>query len=307
MAEDMEIDHIIDVPDTPDRSNAGNNDRKFVGNPEKRGRAFPVANEISKGNNNYINLISPDKPSPSQNASIFRRTQTGKVSGLGASRSSKAEMMEKGKTVSSKIPSKSSHHGHISVFDLTGENGQFQQPKPAFSHCGSRDNTNEDKKELKASIGNSSLPLITNSSNTSRNAVTGKCKLDNTTLPGSNTFMDRGKSVSLSNDSQSQPKAEKQVSLPPRLSTAPRGRGNRRLVRNGCISPQNIATREKQSAEQSIFQTNNNEQICAGHSVSSNTMSPISIDDIVAEERHGGRLKGKGVLIHPSSHGTIHR
>lgn len=300
----MEIDHIIDVPDTPERSNAGNNDRKYVGNPEKRGRAFHVPNEISKCNK-YV-IISPDKPSPSQNASIFRRAQTEKVSGgLGTSRSSKAEMTEKGKTVSSRIPSKSSHHGHISVFDLTGENGQFQQPKPAFSHRGSRDNTNEDKKELKASIGNTSLPLITNSSNTSRNAVTGKCKLDNTTLPGSNTFMDRGKSVSLSNDSQSQPKAEKQVSLSPRLSTAPRGRGNRRLVRNGCISPQNIATRAKQSAEQSIFQTNNVEQICAGHSVSRNTMSPISVDDIVSEERPGGRLKGKGVLIHPSSNGTI--
>ncbi|XP_004497754.1 uncharacterized protein [Cicer arietinum] len=413
MEENMEFVHIADVPDTPDRSNAGNNDvpdtpdrsnagnndRKCVGNLEKREKGFPVTDEISNCSN-YI-ILSPDKPYPSQKGPIFRRAQTEKVFGLGTSRSSGAEKMEKGKTISSKIPSMSSHHGHISVFDLTEESGQFQQPKSAFSHCGSRDNTIEDKKELKASIGssstsgrphpsqnapifrraqtekvfgfgtshskvekmekgktvsskippksshgripvldlteesgkfqqpkpalshcgsrdnmiedkkelkasigNSTLPLITDSSNTSRDAFTGKCKLDDKTLPGPNIFMDRGKSISLFNDSQSQSKAEKHVSLPSRLSTAPIGRGHKRLVRNGCISPQNIATRAKQSAEQSSLQTNNVAQIRAGHSVSSNTTSQISVGDIVAEERGSGRVKGKGVLVHPSSHGT---
>ncbi|CAJ2673659.1 unnamed protein product [Trifolium pratense] len=306
MEEDMKIVDIVDVPDTPDRPNVGNHAKKFVGNPEKRGRDFPVAGEISNCSN-YI-ILSPDKCYPSQNAPIFRRAQAEKVYGLGTSHSNGGEKMEKGKTVSSKVPSRSSHHGHFPVFDLTEENGQSQQPKPASSHRGSRDNTIEDKKEVKASIGNSSLPLITGSSNTSRNAVTGKYKSDNKILIP-NIFMDRGKSIALSNDSQSQPKVENQLPLPPRPSTATRGRGHKRLVRNGCISPHNIATRAKQSAEQSSPQTNDVEQTCAGHSVSSNTMSPISVDDIVAEERGGGRVKGKGVLIHPS-HGasarTIH-
>ncbi|CAI8609593.1 unnamed protein product [Vicia faba] len=39
-------------------------------------------------------------------------------------------------------------------------------------------------------------------------------------------------------------------------------------------------------------------------------MSPISVDDIVAEDRDCSRVKGKGLLIHPSSDainaGTIH-
>ncbi|CAL5206746.1 unnamed protein product [Lathyrus oleraceus] len=308
MEEDMELVPIVDVPDTPDRSNVRNNDRKCVGNPENRERAFPIAGEMSNCSK-YI-ILSPDKPNHSQKSSIFRRAQTEKVFGLGTSRSSGAEKMEKGKTVSSMIPSKSSHHQGIPVFDLTEENGQLPQPKQAFLHRGSRDNTIEDKKELKASIGNSSLPSITDYSNKSRNAATGKCKLDNKTLPGPHLFMDRGKSISLSNDSQSQSKGEKQVSLPPRFSTAPGGRGHKRLVRNGCISPQNIATRAKQSAEQSSSETNNVEQICTGPSASSNIISPISVDDIVAEDRVHGRVKGKGLLIHPSSHGanagTIH-
>ncbi|KAL5067009.1 hypothetical protein RYX36_017896 [Vicia faba] len=308
MEEDMELVPIVDVPDTPDRSNVRNNDRKCVGKPENRERAFPIAGE--KSNCSKCIILSPDKPYPSQKSSIFRRAQTEKVFGLGTSRSSGAEKMEKGKTVSSMIPSKSSHHGGIPVFDLTEENGQLPQPKEAFLHHGSRSNTIEDKKELKGGIGNSSLPLIADSSNKSRNAATGKCKLDNKTLPGPHLFMDRGKCIFLSNDSQSQSKGENQVSLPPRFSTAPGCRGHKRLVRNGCISPQNIATRAKQSTEQSSSKTNNVEQICTGHSVSSNTMSPISVDDIVAEDRDRSRVKGKGLLIHPSSDainaGTIH-
>lgn len=51
-----------------------------------------------------------------------------------------------------------------------------------------------------------------------------------------------------------------------------------------------------------IFLTNYVEQSHAGVSISSNMMSPISVDDIVAEERVVGRVKGKGQLIHPSSH-----
>ncbi|KAJ1397092.1 Zinc finger, RING-type [Sesbania bispinosa] len=304
MEEDMEIDHIVDVPDTPDRLNAGHDNRKYVGNPEKRERTFSAANEMSNCSN-YITVSPSDKSHPSKNAPIFRRAQTEKFSGLGTSttHSNGTERVDKGKTISSKFPSKSSHHGPISILDLTGENRQFQQRKPTFSHRGSRDNTTENKKVPKLSIGNSSLPFITDSSNTSSNAFTGKCKLDDKTLPGPNIAMDRGKSISLSNDSHSQSKTEKQVSLPPCLSTTPRGRGHKRLVRNGCISPQNIATRAKQSVEQSSLQTNHVEQNHSGHSVSSNTMSPISIDDIVSEKRDSGRRKGKEVLIHPSSHG----
>ncbi|KAL5064300.1 hypothetical protein RYX36_026037 [Vicia faba] len=215
MEEDMELVPIVDVLDTPDRSNVRNHDRKCVGKPQNRERAFPIAS--GKSNYNKCIILSPDKPFPSQKSSIFRRAQTEKVFGLGTSRSSGAEQMEKGKTVSSMIPSKSSHHGGIPVLDLIEENGQLTQPKAAFLHHGSRNNTIEDKKELKGGIGNSSLPLIADSSNKSRNVATGKCKLDNKTLPDPHLFMDRGKCIFMSNDSQSQSKGENKVSLPPRF------------------------------------------------------------------------------------------
>ena len=290
MAEDMKIDHIVEVPDTPDRITVRRDDQKYLGNPEKRGRAFNAADE-KNNHSNFITLSPSEESYPSQNAPIFRRAQT-----------DGAEKMEKGKSISSKVPSKSSHRG-ISILDLTEESGKFRHLKPAFSHRGSRDNATEDKKALKATNGRSSLPVISDSSNTSRNALTGKCKLDIKTLPGTNISVDHGKGISLSNDSQSQ--NEKEVSLPPRVCTSPRGRGHKRLVRNGCISPHNIATMEKQLAEQSNHQTKDAEQSHTGHSVSSNTVSPVSVDDLVAEERGNGRGKGKEILVHPSSHNRL--
>lgn len=309
------VDLVVDVPDTPDRLTAKHADRKYVGGSpdvdiicvnKKRERGFPVADEMNNCSN-YITLSSSEKSCPSQNAPMFRRAQTENVFGIGSTLPNGAEKLEKGKTVSSKFPSKSSHHGSISVLDLTGENGRSHQLKPTFSHRGSRYNATEDKKELKANSGYSSLPFIADSSNASRNASVGKCSK---TLSSPNICADRGKSIALPNDSQCPQKSEKHVSLPPVLSSASTGRGQKRLVRNGCISPHNIATKAKQSAEQNSRQANDIEQSHAGHSISSNTISPIIVDDIVAGERGSDRAKGKGVLIHPSSHGlnagTIH-
>ncbi|KAK7290452.1 hypothetical protein RIF29_04889 [Crotalaria pallida] len=268
----------------------------------KRDRGFPAADEMNNCSN-YIKLSSAEKSCPSRNAPMFRRAQTEKISRPGSTRSNGPEKTDKGKTVSFRPPSRSSHNGSISSLRSTEENGESQQLKPSFSHRVSRNNANEDKKELKTNFGNSSLSLIAGSSNAPRNGFTGNV---NKTLPGPHTSVDRGKGIAIAIDSQCPQESEKQVSLRPLLSTDPRSRGHKRLVRNGCISPQNIAIRAKQSTELNISQTNGTEQNHAGHSVSGNTMSPISVDDIVAEERGTDRVKGKGVLIHPSSHG-LHR
>ncbi|KAE9617559.1 putative transcription factor C2H2 family [Lupinus albus] len=311
---DMDMDQVVEIPDTPDRLTTRHGDRKYVANPDvditsmtKSDRGFPGADEINNGNN-YITVSSSEKSRPSQNAPMFRRVQIQKIFGPGTTRSNNVpEKMDKGKTVSSNSPSKSSQHGSVSVLHLSEDNGRSQQLKSTFSNHGSRNSATEDKKELKANFGNSSLPFTADSSNASRNAYRGKC---NKPLSGLNTSVDRGKSIALSSDSQCPQKIEKQVSLHPLLSSSPRVRGQKRLVRNGCISPHNIAIRAKQTTEQNSHQSIDIEQSHAGHSVSSNTMSPISVDDIVAEERGNVRVKGKGVLIHPSSHeinaGTIH-
>ncbi|XP_019428361.1 PREDICTED: uncharacterized protein LOC109336293 isoform X2 [Lupinus angustifolius] len=309
--QDIDMDQIVDVPDTPDRLTTRYGDRKYVGKPDvdimcmnKRDRGFLASDEINNCSN-YITLSSSEKSCPSQNAPMFRSAQREKILGRGTTHSIVPEKMDKGKTAISNSPCKSSHHGPVSVLRLNEENGKSQQLKSTLSHHGSRNSATGDMKEVKASFGNSSLPFIADSSNAY--AFRGKC---NKTLSGPNTSVDHGKSIALSSDSHCPQKIEKQVSLNPLLSSSPRVRGQKRLVRNGCIAPHNIATRAKQSTGQNSHQPIDIEQSHAGHSVSSKIKSPISVDDIVAEERDSGRVKGKGVLIHPSSlglnAGTIH-
>ncbi|KAF7837344.1 E3 ubiquitin-protein ligase SDIR1 [Senna tora] len=178
--EDMEIDQIVDVPDTPDRLNTRHGGRKYVCDPD---------------NSNSGEMNSCIAP---------------------------------------------------------------QKPRPLFAHLGLKDNATENKKEHKTSTGNSPIPCIPDSSSASSNTFVGKCKIESKTLPCSNISVDRGKSIDQSSNSQE--KTEKQTSLPPHLLAAPRVRGQKRLVRNGCISPHNIAARAKQSAEQNIQRTNDVEQ-----------------------------------------------
>ncbi|MED6149032.1 hypothetical protein PIB30_058641 [Stylosanthes scabra] len=287
--EPLEVDQIVDIPDTPDRLPTRHVDQKRVQNPDKRERGFPAADEMKKFNN-YIALSPLETRHPSYNAPIFRKAQTEKTVGLEIAHSIGAEKMERGKTLSSRFPAKSSHHGPRSVLDFTEENAHSQQLKPAFSHRGSRDKAVEDMKELKA---NTSSRVDADSFTAFRSKM----------LPGPNITQDRGKGIALPNDSQPQLNAEKQLSLPPQVSPTPRARGQKRLVRNGCISPVNIANMANQATIEGNHQTNEVEEIKAVDLVSSNPISTINVEDIVAEERGSNRVKGKQVLIHLSSHG----
>lgn len=314
--EDMEIDQIVDIPDTPDRLSTRHFGRRYAGNSDgcvnEKGERVPPVAESSKngrlafclskssnsgGMNNRIDASSSNNSHASQNAPIFRRFQTEKSLNKEFAHTSGSERTEKGKNVCPELPSKSSFNSGrgVTFFDLTKENEQPQNLRPFFSHHGhgSKDNATDAKKDGKRIIENSPISCIPDSSNTSSNALRGKCKIDDKSHLFSNTAVDRGKSIDLSNDSQQ--KTEKHVSLSPRLVAVPRFRGQKRLVRNGCISPYNIAARAKQSVEQ-----NDVEQSHVVADVSSNT-SHMSINDIVADERSGYRMKGKEFFMHPSS------
>ncbi|XP_074268319.1 uncharacterized protein LOC141591770 isoform X1 [Silene latifolia] len=83
------------------------------------------------------------------------------------------------------------------------------------------------------------------------------------------------------------------LTLPPQ---SVRGRTTRRLVRNGCISPLNIA-KAKVSAGSSSDRSEN--AVC--NSVSGGSRDVIDIDKVIVNESTAKQSKGKGVLIHPSS------
>ncbi|KAJ7979677.1 E3 ubiquitin-protein ligase SDIR1 [Quillaja saponaria] len=323
--EAMEIDQTVDVPDTPDRSaswhvirgdhvgDSGLVDEKCMN--ELRGRGRPAAengngrrlvirppkhsssdDEFKNCSNSFV-LSQPKKFCASQSASLFRRASTDRNLDQEPRHPDGVKKMDKGKAICTKIPSKSSFQGDVTVLDLTEENGEFQTLKTAFP----ADNATEEMRGQKPSSGNSSFHCTMDSPMTRGYEFKGKEKIDNYLSKGPGLGLIRGKKVDLSGDSQHQ--KEKRLCLPIHPSPTPRVNAQKRLVRNGCISPHNIATRAKQSAEQNGDGSKNVAQDNTDCAVSSNTPSLVDISDVISEEKSHNRVKGKGALVHTSTPG----
>jgi hypothetical protein len=337
--EEMDIDEVVDVPDTPDRLAA----RHIIGkecvgrernlslaaslrNPDfvdgkcmdgLRGRGRLVndngqnrrlvirsrknlSNDEPKGCGNSLLPSPPENSDASQNAHLFRRPVKDKSFIHKTRHSIGTENMDKGKGICTKFPSKSSGCEEGTAFsDLTEQNGHTQKPKTVFPHDACIDLLVEDKRKEKILIiDGSSSNRILDSSKTSSNAYKGKEKLEDNASKGPELAVAHGKGANMSNDSQH--KTEKQMSKPVQSLTLPRVSGQKRLVRNGCISPHNIATRAKQLAEGQTT-SSTAKQSPLGAVVSKSTPCLIKINDIVSEDNNSDRVKGKGVVIHPST------
>ncbi|ONI26090.1 hypothetical protein PRUPE_1G003200 [Prunus persica] len=332
--EDMDIDQVVDVPDTPDRlasrhitgresvgkvcnsplacdlSNPDVVDENYVNGLKVRGRF------VSENGHNRRIVIHPptnlsnldikscsnsnvDNSSASHNAHIFRRATVGKSSSREAKYSTGIENMDEGKAMTIKVPSKSSAcHENAKFFDLTKHNGHTQLTKKVFPHVELEDNVAEDKRKGQvALIGSSSVDCISSHAERSRNAPKGKEKIDGSTKGfGLAVALDKG--VGLSIDPEH--KMGQQMPVPLHSVMQPRVSGQKRLVRNGCISPHNIATRTKQLAEQRSNSSKDIEQSHTGNADSNGSPYVIDINDIVTEGNNSERLKGKGkgVIIH---------
>ncbi|XP_071722118.1 uncharacterized protein [Rutidosis leptorrhynchoides] len=130
----------------------------------------------------------------------------------------------------------------------------------------------------------------------------GKEKVDESACMHTDSATNNGNVADPSNDSQygmEKQNIKSQNSLtPPRLSA------RKRLapVRNGCISPQNIAIRAQQPAEHGQLAVEANGALQnQAISVSSNGPSSLDIREIVSNENFHGRFKGKGTLAHMST------
>ncbi|KAG8484358.1 hypothetical protein CXB51_023824 [Gossypium anomalum] len=314
--EDMDIDSLVDIPDTPDRLSSrrmhgghrvgnlyaadhvgGSNsasldllrgrDRVVAENGQNRKR-YRHPQKLSGGfdetehRKNTIVLSPLEKAR--ENAPLSRKTT------MERSRNSiREQYMDKGKAPFSKLPSKSSGFGkdHAMV-NLTRRN--MHKPEMEFPQGGSENCSAGGKNE--GNVPRNGGSYIYNSSSnsaTSRNNCKGKEKINDTGFEGVGSVTDHAKGVDLSCGSPL--RLDKQLPACQNV-VSPRATAKRRLVRNGCISPQNIAIRAKQVNEQSqnSFKSEQN----FGNAVSNNPC--IDISEIIAGENNYG--KGKGVA-HP--------
>ncbi|KAL6971120.1 hypothetical protein U1Q18_030802 [Sarracenia purpurea var. burkii] len=265
----LDIVQVYDIPDTPDKlatqdingrgcmekesgslvpSNSGSTDfsdegaknritgsgKLGINNKHSRRLFFRPGTNLSISNNSECESDMPMSlvNSSSRNPHLFRRPAADKTSDHENKYSRHSQYTEKGKAVST---SQSSTWGKNAVVDLMEQNRPSQVLQKAFPN---RVLEGRHAKEIrKGSIltsGLSSLHGIANSSTTTHNAYKVKEKIDDKCKGGSG--IDRGKGIF----GDSNPKAGKNVSVSCSSISSPRVSGQKRLVRNGCISPQNI-------------------------------------------------------------------
>ncbi|XWS35099.1 hypothetical protein CRYUN_Cryun21dG0097100 [Craigia yunnanensis] len=321
--EDMDIDSVVDIPDTPDRlssrrmkagdcvenesnlSVAGHLGGSNTAGEGSLDRLWGRGRLVAENGNNKKHYIHPRNLSDNvdenehwkntivlsplekaqENAPLFRKTA------MERSRNTiRVQYMDKGKAPCSKLPPKSSgfRDGHA-ILDLTGQNVYNQIPKMAFPQGGLKNPLAEGRKgPVPRNVG-SSLCNSSKNSATARNNWKGKEKIDDIGFKSVGSAMDHGKGVGLSHGSPL--RMEKQLSASHHSVVSTRAVGQKRLVRNGCISPQNIAIRAKQLNEQSqnSFKAEQN-----FGNVVSNDPCMIDISEIIAEDNNYGKGKGVG-------------
>ncbi|XP_039050835.1 uncharacterized protein LOC120192054 isoform X2 [Hibiscus syriacus] len=315
--EDMDIDSLVDIPDTPDRlSSQRMNGIHHVGNlyiashvgdsnsaaldRQLRGRGRVVAENgqhrkhykhpqklsggVDKIEHRKNTIVLSPLEETRENAPLSRKTT------LERSRNSvRDQYMEKGKAPCSKLPSKSSGFGkdHATV-NLTGRN--MHKPEMKFPQGGSENCFAEGgRKGIVPRNGGSYTCNSSSNSATARDNYKGKEKIDDIGFKGVGSVMDHMKGVDLSCISPL--RLEKQLSASHHSDVSPRAIGKKRLVRNGCIAPQNIAIRAKQLNEQTQISFKSEENI--GNVVSSRPC--VDISEIIAEDNN----YGKGGVVHP--------
>ncbi|XP_039029832.1 uncharacterized protein LOC120164153 [Hibiscus syriacus] len=220
-----------------------------------------------------------------EHAPLFRKTR------IERSRNSLGEQdKDKGKAPCSKLPSKSSGFPEDhAILDLTEQKTHNHVNEMESLQSGSENFLAEGRKGQAPRNGGFYAFNSSRFSETSGNSCKGKEKVDDIGLKSIDSVMSNGKGVSLSNGSPL--RMEKQLPASHQSIASPRTVGKRRLVRNGCISPHNIAIRAKQNEQsQSNFTPEQN-------FVNVDCSSPCLISEIVAEDNDNN---GKGKRVsHP--------
>lgn len=326
--EDMDIDRVVEIPDTPDRLGArqvnaedlGGKERKLsVGGclrnsdimdeecwnqPRYRGRLVNENGHHRRLNNHHLKNSSnfdigeqcsksvcfnpEDNPYASQNASLFRRSAIEKNSKHESRNSIGAHHMDREKQMCSKFPFKREDHARI---DLSEINGCSKMPEMALPRGKTKDLPTKEIREGQTANNDCTSHWPPSFPKMSGSSSKGKEKIGCDTSKDADSFLGHGNVIDLSGGSQH--KNDKHMPASHHSLDLPRVSRQKRLVRNGCISPHNIESKAKQLAERS---QNCSKDVEQNHSVDVVSSGPftIEISDIVSEDND--RCKSKGII-----------
>lgn len=105
---------------------------------------------------------------------------------------------------------------------------------------------------------------------------------------------DRGKGVVVGAEQKAESNSFSLDITPPRVNK------HKRLVRNGCISPNNIAKSKQVAETHETGRVAEDLRVDVGSMPLNGPTSRIDIKDLVAETKDSHRFKGKGISHHPS-------
>lgn len=296
-----QINQVSEVPDTPDRvvarrrtgreSIRRDSDSLLHGNFRNRDKLVTEDRHHTRGPvtfqqkcyGNLENANCSDVNAP--NDGLCRRPAADRSYGQRANHSSGIRNMAKGKSIGTDRSS-----GY--QVELTNQN-DYSDHRNAVSYGAPEQIVAEDKRQGQvASRGTSFGPCIPDFPEQLRSWIKGKETIDENALKSPGLAMACGEAVNMSTDSQHKGREHM-----PARSFRTRYPGKKNLVRNGCISPQNIA-----KAEQLKNTSENIEQRHAWNGDFNRPRSPVTgMSDIVAEENGRERTKGKAVLTIPDA------
>ncbi|CAK9178183.1 unnamed protein product [Ilex paraguariensis] len=322
----MDIDHITDVPDTPDRL-AGENisgggciqketnlpvadhsedmdisdegdrgqlrgDNKLVmDNGSTRLSSCPSKHPYIFDNSKYhisSTVSAVGNPSSSKNGFLLRRSMADKTANHESAESIHWQQKERGKAL---LISQSSAYQHKAVVDLTEKKGHAQEFEEAFRSGAVGNSQAEELTATAWAKGFSSLQSMENGSATSTNGYKGKEKVDVCKVGSS---FGRGKGIDIVDASQ--PRAGKRSSALVHSITFPRVIRQKKLVRNGCISPHNIAKAKHVAAKHGNVNVGQKTTGCMESNCPPNL---INLRDLITEDNNSQGDTGKGVTNHP--------
>lgn len=320
--DEMDIDLILEVPDTPDRLvKHGINGRNGVNSenprsplPHNGGKMIPeegskdrpmiidsgsrgLSLKPPKSHNNSKNSQCPrtslslvSSPS-SRNGNLYRKGMTEKKQSYLAHDSMHKPLEYVRPSNTSKSYSSSHDDG---ILDLTDCSLNERARGNASSSAVPGKNQADFQKRSELPFGTSSSHDLSNLANTSgsgngekRNPTRGALSV---------AFGDR-----VEFDAIDKKKPENSI-LSPNPVAPPRVNRQKRLVRNGCISPNNIAKAKRVVGND--INGHNTGSAAMEHDKGSMVNPPpvsIRIRDLVAEDEDSLSRKGKGVISHPSS------
>ncbi|KAM7488550.1 hypothetical protein LguiB_026034 [Lonicera macranthoides] len=274
----MDVDQILDVPDTPDRIPLQNIN---ASNCIKRGNNSSVTNHSRTKDLSNEGVRSRPTDNSQQLAEngrkrlLFRSSKSPVIADK-PDRHSTVYAMSSAPSSKNALPLKGKHFIHPQPTEkgkgLCSSNSQSQSQSFAVPRGALGNTRAEEFRKLSVSANAFSSSASSNVCKV-RDTVDEKCK--------AGSSFDRGKGIDFVVNSQ--PRA-----------------GQKRLVRNGCISPLNIA-KVKQSTE-----LPNNSPVHArrddvGAVASDDQPGMVDIRDLITETNDSHRFRGKGVINHPLS------